>query len=939
MLVEREAPLERLLALARQAAGGAGSCVVVEGGAGIGKTALLGELQRTASDLGLEVLGATGADLEREHAFGVARQLLLPAWRGASESERAELLDGAASLALPLLDLTYDDPGGAGAAETQSILYGTHWLLATLAERRPLMLIVDDAHWADEPSITLLEYLARRVTDMPVLLVIGRRPPGPGSPSLVHPGETIRLAPLTMDGVAAMAAALTEGGEPAAVAAACHEATGGNPLYVSAVLTELRDRGLADQAAQVVAELGPEPVARSVDRRLSELPPEATQTAEALAILGDDATLLAVADLASIEPSEAARGADALVRAGILAGGDRLAFAHPVVRATIVGRIGPHEQALRHAKAATQRLKRGRRDPEIVATHVLRAPVGVVEDAHGVLRDAASAALSRGAPALAATFLRRAAEEPCPPDEQLDTLVALADAEGRAVDPAALDTLARAQAAATDPDRHAEITISRSLVLYREGEGRLAVNELERALQSGALSAPVTTRVKAALLTLADVDLSLRPQLTAQLDGIVADLRAEWGDDASLILAHEAVQERLRYRDSVANGDLSERALRSCLQTLEDEPGAQPIHEAVLGLLVLFLDASEHLGALDELVNRALVLAAKNGNAVTYAHLGVTYTWSLLRQGALEDAERLVLGVRDQGAPKTVWMRAWVSGLGQAVRAEFDPALGLDPLGEPDELDVGENEVPPAERWLLSVLRGKLLLARGDLQGGLDALLAGGEGLARLGTPAGNYHWRSDAALALGRLGRLDEARTYAHEELELNTRWGAPRALGHSHRAAALLAERDEDRLDGLNEAVRLLEGVRAPLELARTLVELGAALRRMNRRADAREPLRRAIELADGCAPNTRVAAQARTELAASGGRAPKTQAGGVAALTASERRIVDLAVQGLSNPQVAQELFISRRTVESHLASAYTKLGIAGRGELGRVLEHAK
>ena len=938
MLVEREAPLHRLSTLARQAADGAGSCVVLEGGAGIGKTALLGELQRTAGDLGLTVLSATGADLEREHAFGVARQLLLPAWRGASEVERKELLDGAASLALPLLDLTYDNPGGAGAAETQSILYGTHWLVATLAERTPLLLVVDDAHWADEPSITLLEYLARRVADMPVLLVIGRRPPGPGHPTLVHTGETIRLRPLSRDGIAAMAAHLTEGSEPEVVAAACHEATGGNPLYVYAVLRELRDRGLEDRAAQVVAELGPEPVARSVDRRLNELPPAATKTAEAVAILGDDATLLDLAELAGIEASEAASSADALVRAGILAGGDRLAFAHPVVRATIVGRIGPHEQGLRHAKAASQRLKRSR-DPEVVATHILRAPAGLVEGAHGVLRGAASAALSRGAPALAATFLRRAAEEPCPPDEHLETLVALADAEGRAVDPAALETLARAQAAATDPDRRAEITISRSLVLYRAGEGRLAVSELERQLQSGALSPAVTTRVKAALLTLADVDLSLRPQLTAQLDGIVADLRAEWGDDASLILAHEAVQERLRYRDSVANGDLSERALRACLQTLEQEPGAQPIHEAVLGLLVLFLDASEHLGALDELVNRALVLAAKNGNAVTYAHLGVTYTWSLLRQGALEDAERLVLGVRDQGAPKTVWMRAWVSGLGQAVRAEFDPALGLDPLGEPDELDVGENEVPPAERWLLSVLRGKLLLARGDLQGGLDALLAGGEGLARLGTPAGNYHWRSDAALALGRLGRVDEARRYAQEELELNTSWGAPRALGHSHRAAALLAERDEDRLDGLNEAVRLLEGVRAPLELARTLVELGAALRRMNRRADAREPLRRAIELADGCAPNTRVAAQARTELAASGGRAPKTQAGGVAALTASERRIVDLAVQGLSNPQVAQELFISRRTVESHLASAYTKLGIAGRGELGRVLELAK
>ena len=357
MLVEREAPLERLRALATQAAGGAGSCLVIEGGAGIGKTALLHELQKHAADLGLRTLTATGADLEREHAFGVARQLLTPAWRAASEAERAELLDGAASLALPLLDLTHENPGGAGAAETQSILYGTHWLLATLAEKTPLMLVVDDAHWADEPSITLLEYLARRVAEMPVLLVIGKRPPAPGTANLIHPGETMRLEPLSREGVAQMAELLSETAETADLAAACHEATGGNPLYVYAVLSELRDRGLEQQAKQAVADLGPEPVARSVDRRLSELPPAAAATAEALAILGDDATLLDVAELAEIETSQAAAGADALVRAGILARGDRLAFAHPVVRATITGRIGDHEQGLRHARAASQRMR------------------------------------------------------------------------------------------------------------------------------------------------------------------------------------------------------------------------------------------------------------------------------------------------------------------------------------------------------------------------------------------------------------------------------------------------------------------------------------------------------------------------------------------------------------------------------------------------------
>ncbi|MDO9354155.1 MAG: helix-turn-helix transcriptional regulator, partial [Solirubrobacteraceae bacterium] len=131
------------------------------------------------------------------------------------------------------------------------------------------------------------------------------------------------------------------------------------------------------------------------------------------------------------------------------------------------------------------------------------------------------------------------------------------------------------------------------------------------------------------------------------------------------------------------------------------------------------------------------------------------------------------------------------------------------------------------------------------------------------------------------------------------------------------------------------ILETSEARLELARTLVALGAALRRRGRRADAREPLRRAADLADACGTGTRVGSQARVELAAAGGRAPKVIGSGVGALTASERRIVELAMEGLSNPQVAQTLYISRRTVESHLASAYGKLGISGRRELSGVL----
>ncbi|MDO9355367.1 MAG: AAA family ATPase, partial [Solirubrobacteraceae bacterium] len=254
MLIERDAPIRRLRALAAQAAGGAGSCVVIEGGAGIGKTALLRHLRDETTGLGLRVLSATGADLERDHAFGIARQLLEPLWRGLGTEERATLLDGPAALARPLVELTpapvplstgvgASQRGGiAGAVEAQSVLHGTSWLIGTLAEQSPLMLVVDDAHWADEPSLDLLAYVARRLADLPVLLVIARRPVALGDAVVDPPGEHLRLQPLSASGIGAVAEAVLGPGQGAGLAEACLAATGGNPLYVRALLDELEGR-------------------------------------------------------------------------------------------------------------------------------------------------------------------------------------------------------------------------------------------------------------------------------------------------------------------------------------------------------------------------------------------------------------------------------------------------------------------------------------------------------------------------------------------------------------------------------------------------------------------------------------------------------------------------------------------------------------------------
>lgn len=242
------------------------------------------------------------------------------------------------------------------------------------------------------------------------------------------------------------------------------------------------------------------------------------------------------------------------------------------------------------------------------------------------------------------------------------------------------------------------------------------------------------------------------------------------------------------------------------------------------------------------------------------------------------------------------------------------------------------GEIPPtviANNLLFS--RGRLALAAERPADALDDLLRCGRRLERWATrnPAA-VAWRSSAALAHHALGDGDAATRLALEEVELARSFGAPRAFGIALRTAALV-QGDEEML---REAVAVLEDSPAPLELARTRVELGAAMRRGGERAAAREHLRAGLELADRC-DATLLAERAREELVASGARPRRPARSGVRALTPSERRVARLAVGGMTNRELAQALFVTPKTVEMHLSRAYGKLGIASRRELADAL----
>jgi DNA-binding CsgD family transcriptional regulator len=225
-------------------------------------------------------------------------------------------------------------------------------------------------------------------------------------------------------------------------------------------------------------------------------------------------------------------------------------------------------------------------------------------------------------------------------------------------------------------------------------------------------------------------------------------------------------------------------------------------------------------------------------------------------------------------------------------------------------------------------------LLNGDLAGGLQEMLDSGRHFEAVGgrNPA-FMPWRSQAGLAQEALGEHEAARRLSREEVELARGWGAPRALGVSLRAAGLI-EGGKKGLALLQEAIDVLCASPAKLEHAKARTELGAALRRANRRSQAREQLRRAVELATicGAAP---LAARAESELLATGARPRRVALTGVESLTPSERRVAEMAAEGPTNREIAQALFVTPKTVEVHLSSVYRKLGISARSQLATAL----
>ncbi len=378
-LLEREPELAALSELVDGACAGDGHAVVIAGPPGIGKTALLEAVTELAPQRGMRVLAARGVELERDYPFGVVRQLFEPPIASMPPAERGPLFEGAAGIAATLLGA--QSPAGAAppAGELFALLHGLHWLTAGLAAAGPLLLAIDDAHWADGPSLRFAHYLARRLDELPVLLVLTARSTAPEAPvPLVEaigsePGaSTIRPEPLSTTASAAVLRELFATEPDREFVRASHDASRGNPFLLTELARALEADGRApDRAACArIRDVRPEAIARNALVRLGQLGPAAQRVARAVATLGDDAAIRHVAALAALPDDDAADAIDHLVAAGILAGGRTVRYLHPLTRAVVYDDLGQAGRARLHKRAAAMLAGEGA-EPERVAAHLL----------------------------------------------------------------------------------------------------------------------------------------------------------------------------------------------------------------------------------------------------------------------------------------------------------------------------------------------------------------------------------------------------------------------------------------------------------------------------------------------------------------------------------------------------------------------------------------
>ncbi|MET8627819.1 AAA family ATPase [Kitasatospora sp. NPDC004669] len=918
--------LERML----EQDGARGALVLIQGGFGSGKSALLREALEWARRAGDTVVSAWADPSESGMELGVARQLfepvLLGALDGADTPSAGPLRPGRpAPLTTPAEDPSTVTPGGL------------HRLAARLAARGRLVLGIDDLQCADRASLLWLQRLLRRAGDLPVLVLatVGPAQASADADALARLTPLFRhrldLTALDGEGVAAVIEGVLGTSGDDRFRAAVRTTTGGNPFLLHALLRTLQASGQApdSRAMAQLTRFVPAELGQVFHLLATAAGPETGAVARTVAVLGGTPPLDLVAGAVGLPEPAVQDAVHALERAGLMRRAEHTAaFVCPMIRAALAEDVLPSTRQEVHVRAAELLHAQGA-PVERTADHAVHAPLGLPWVPE-VLDRAAAEAMRAGAAERAAVLLRRALREPLADETRARLVIRLGEAGlsfdvPEAVrnlwlgldlthDPAALAATARRLAGALFAvDRYPDglAVLERTAASLRESDPALALRLEVDQIFAGLNQAESAPDVLPRLMQLRIEDAAGTPaeRPLAALLGLRALMRGESPAEAVAFV-----------RQGLTEG----------MYPADDE-------SFVYSGAVLLLGAAGEAELALDYADAAVEEARTRGSAFALAHSRVIRANVYLQVGRVPEcqaeAEAALMTLREIGIdPRHIHSVLATATLADALvqQGRLDEAQAL--LGSAG-LTADLNG-----HWINDhayLVRGRLRAAQGRQVEAIAAFRECGRRTEARGMRCPwIYPWRSEAALAHVALGEHEQARALAAEELELARGWGVPEHVGVALRALALATDGPEGP-DLLREAARTLAGSPARARHAQALGDLGAELRRAGRVTEARERLQEAVTGAHRCGA-VLVADRALEELRAAGDR-PRTRTfHGVEALTPSEHRVATLAAKGMTNREIAQQLFVGVRTVEVHLTHAYGKLGIDGRRGLAEALD---
>ncbi len=870
---------------------------------GYGKTALLNVAVAHARTIGLQIIRMGTTEVES----GVPWSAMAGFVQGVPSTLRDELPDvqrNAVAAALGEAHAEQHSMGSFVAAALRSLLQST-------AARGPVLLAIDDAHWMDAASAGAISVALRSIEDQPVVVVATSRPVAEPVLDLARLAPDLhlrlQLAPLTGPEVSEVLRqrGMLPGPD---VLLRIRELSGGNPLHVTLLAEHLLTPESADSPL-------PPSILRGYRELIDRLDPFTVQVLELAAVHGRPEPEVLVAALATTgaEDDAIARALIAAERAGLVTeDGDGPAFTHPMVTAAILQRLGPLATAEMHRTLADVS------NDELRSVHLAAATTGTDAEVAAALDRAAQLSLARGASQVAGERFERALQ--LTPDHERGDVFRRAVAAGNAYLAAG--------------------AVDRGLVVSRRAY-EMADNPFEIAIAGGVLAQVMAGRDFLATLDFLDEVLDRlrgQPMLRSFLGR--ARVRAE-----QVLSMPHALEMAMQFRDEMSASGLQPLAdeFEVVVENCRFGVGEPTDPLRVWELSKAGVDTSDILGAA-WLALELLVWCGDQPDAATHA-------LDLFEQAAAAKGDLMALAkVYDFRANHAIRQGQWAVGeieMRKAVdAAELSDLPGamahnglawiLGAMGRIDESTasigkyraVDASDETPLFRMSHCSCHGFVQLCAGNHEAAVDLLTQAWVAADKVGMgDLTAMPFRADLVEALASLGRFREARERADVVMSLARRSGIPGALSQGHRALASALLGEGHVTEAIEEAERGLDlhrGLDVPFEQGRLYLVLGTALRRAGRRQDAAVALTSASKIfaSLGAAP---FAARADAEIARLGQRGTPNE------LTATESKVAALVAMGRSNAEVAAELVVSLRTVESHLTRIYRKLGVRSRAEL--------